>query len=736
MNQGEPQLFMNLVAVAFERFAALEPVVVRVRECEPEPNLGAYLGPQLPSTSREVSTTAGVSDAVNEAFEDGSVLLLPRWGTHVSQRGLGEHEHALLDCTPPPSCDALMAALIPASSLTARRSEGFRESLAAQWSTVCVVYGRGAVAGVHQSFEAAAIFLRPRLAMKEPIRMFRMPSRVDPSDVVDDFNLLLQKSGGTTRFGYVLRTPLDPGESLSFDRHEPKLRARKADLLNFGETRPLSELFDLPRPGINLHRDKGLLCAKRDNGAVRVLAGRDIRRDGSIVPADESSKWARVTTDRQLRIGDFVGRAILPQSDSEGFVLAEVTEDDLPAVASDHVIVMRPLRSLSEPDKLLALLYLRSPFARKVAVAFSGDAGIRTHLSTIGTLQVPQPDEALKSALFDLSQATERFDLWRSEAKALLESTFVDESAKSARARLVRAGQTLRLRADAAALLDDDAHVIRTRYPFPIAYRWRVVEANISAGEDREALDSILEAAEILVCYAANTALALARESEVRLGYRINIKQTYASGRGGPGFGDWLAVLEEVRDGRSCRNLPDGHPLGSLSAILGTTTAQISVRRLLDLRNDQAHGRRIDSVDLPRVLASAREDLASLMISARVLADMPLLHVASFQWDTLVSRGSIRYRELMGDHPVVPTRIMDHETNDVEADSLYLLDEQRAMHLLRPYLIGRRCPTCKNWSTFHVDRVPDGKPSLKSLEHGHTVEDISITEPLRHVDLL
>jgi len=90
----------------------------------------------------------------------------------------------------------------------------------------------------------------------------------------------------------------------------------------------------------------------------------------------------------------------------------------------------------------------------------------------------------------------------------------------------------------------------------------------------------------------------------------------------------------------------------------------------------------------------------------------------------------------MGDHAIVPPRVTERPSNDLEHGSLYIIDSENRWHLLRPFLIGRDCPVCKNWSTFHVDRDEHGTLVIKSLEHGHTDKADSLTEPLRHVGLL
>jgi hypothetical protein len=72
----------------------------------------------------------------------------------------------------------------------------------------------------------------------------------------------------------------------------------------------------------------------------------------------------------------------------------------------------------------------------------------------------------------------------------------------------------------------------------------------------------------------------------------------------------------------------------------------------------------------------------------------------------------------------------------VEVDSLYMMDTRHRLHLLRPFLVGRICPLCRNWSTFHADGVDQGELRLKSLEHGHTMKDASLSDTFRQVGWL
>jgi hypothetical protein len=137
----------------------------------------------------------------------------------------------------------------------------------------------------------------------------------------------------------------------------------------------------------------------------------------------------------------------------------------------------------------------------------------------------------------------------------------------------------------------------------------------------RDAYDSVLHAAEVLSCYAAHLALVLARSVDVELGYSASIRTTFGRGKG-LGFGDWASIMEEVSDGRAFRALPDAHPLRDLQSLLASPAARGARRRLNDRRNDEAHLRDVDAIDLPGAFESALADLVILLRTADFLSDL------------------------------------------------------------------------------------------------------------------
>jgi hypothetical protein len=276
----------------------------------------------------------------------------------------------------------------------------------------------------------------------------------------------------------------------------------------------------------------------------------------------------------------------------------------------------------------------------------------------------------------------------------------------------------LRSRIEAAEAIDDFGYRVRTLYPHPIALRWRRIEA--VATSSNETNDShyreILQTAEVLLAYLANVALALARECSLPVGAVTTIRENLGRGRG-PGLGDWVAILDEIC-GRRFRPIDELIGLNDFREFLQKDSVGRAVQALRNRRNDESHVRGVDAIDLPSATAQARIELETLMNAADFIVDLPLILAESDEWDELSDEGKVMYRQLSGDHAVVPVQSMRSDRR-VERHSLYLLDAERRLHLLRPFLIAMQCPICRNPSTFHIDRLTSAGPEVKSLEDGH-----------------
>ncbi|MFF3996693.1 restriction endonuclease [Streptomyces cyaneofuscatus] len=457
-----------------------------------------------------------------------------------------------------------------------------------------------------------------------------------------------------------------------------------------------------------------------------------VGRDGSIAEHDaEADIWRNDVAQRfHLQAGDLLLSEVVTGRPKA----ALVQEADLPAAAAGSVYVLRPRRVLPPEHTRLILAFLRSERVARLAYGDFGRSRIRR--TDLAPLKLPEPDEALATALNELESAGRRMSRWSAEATALAGSVFeTEQSLDEARRSIIAAGQLIRLRAEAAGELDDPDHTVRTRFPYPVALRLREAEARRSTGDLEPAYRAILEAAEALLAYAALVAGALARDAAIDLSSMALLQRKLAGAAGGPGLGEWTAILQEVAGAKKRRGLNPDHPLHELADLVPEGEAQQARSRLAARRNDAAHGRMPDAVDLPQALEEASHDLSLLVSRARFLADLPLIHVTSVAWDVFRRDASISYRRLMGDHPVVPTSFMNYPSSAVEPGSLYLVGRDHHLYLLRPFLTCEVCETCRAWSTFHGDKVK-GQLVQKSLEHGHNYSYKADVEVLRQTGLM
>jgi hypothetical protein len=750
---GNPfPLSAKLIGLAFEHLQGSAPTVVWTKptdvpeELEPDTIRPPYSWPlRIPDSS------ADLPPVVAEELARGPVFLIPPWNRLTERRGdlhiRDAYEATLLDCAAP-GADALLGVLTPSVLWTSAR-EGVRRELAARWKPVLIIYFQGASQtwpAIHPSFQLSAAFLRPADATEESVlRIFEVPRQSPDEVIVEDLQKLLKRGGGQTEFGYVLRDLPPAGASLAYGRHDPRMAAKRSELSVLGSSVAIGEIFDRVPGGIDIVDDSKLLLSDYRPGAVRVIHGRHLGRGGVLAPAGEPGEltrskvpeWSQVPAGRQLRAGDILLPEITRPTDRGGLAAVELTEADLPATAVRTVVALRPKKQLTFSERIIILGYLRSRLARTLAAA-SGDWNVHLTWTTLKELHIPRPDEALSAALGDLDEAARRFQQWQSEAQGLLESVFADDSPTKTRDRIVRDGRIVRLRSGAAAELDDEGYIFRTRMPFPVAHRWREAEAELSAGAGERALKAILDAAEVLLCHSALVGLAIARGSDIEIGYLKRLRNRLLPGEPGLGFGDWTAALEEFRDSRKTLNAPDDSPVKDFRAFLAATGAADAVTRIGKWRNRGAHLKGADLLEFPAAVEACMQDLKTLYRAAGFLSDLPLLYVTDFRWDSFRKVGTVSYRELIGDHPVTPTRTLEYRDYGIEKESLYVMDGQRRLYLLRPFLSGRYCPQCGNWSTVHVDgrAKEDDMLQYMPLEHGHTFPDLLLDDGFRFIGLL
>ena len=347
---------------------------------------------------------------------------------------------------------------------------------------------------------------------------------------------------------------------------------------------------------------------------------------------------------------------------------------------------------------------------------------------------MPVPDEALRVALRRLTKAAEDFESWREETERQKRGLFGFSASQEGRLHLMQAGKRARQRQRAGRAIESLAFRIRTQYPHPLAYRWRTVEASAKRLED---YISVLDCAESTLCYLAILAIVGARVAGADIRQLIEIGRRLVERGRGIGLGDWIAVLREVGKSKRFRNLKP-FPFPEVLTVLTNKDTDDAIQRLQEARNNQAHGRGPEGATIAVAIENRCADLEVLLEATEFLVDYPLRLIEETKRDSLSGRTQIDYRDLMGDHPLVPLHSDNHESSEIEAGSVYFLDRAERYHLARPWLSWRTCPKCQRPATFHVDQYDrkDDTVKLKSLEHGHTMEDKSLGSVFRALGFL
>ena len=581
---------------------------------------------------------------------------------------------------------------------------------------------------VHNQFRMGTVFLHKVSERTTEIRFFKCPlisTESEREEVVSDLRRLLQRKGGKSHHGFVLREGLGHGASWHFDLYHPDLAKRMADLEHLGEMRTLGDLVDIWR-GLDPQMDRNSLVEGTEARGIPVIEGRDIKIDGTVDCRDTRYR-ALNSEDRQLRVGDICVRSI--QGAQSRIVCGVVNEDTEAATAGRSVIVLRPRPEISVQEREFLVAYLRSSACTEFMK--SHGPGIQILPRKLLELSVPIADEALQLAVENLNDAAKNFRVWAEELETARGSLFDSQSARNARITALAAGRLGKQRFEAAALVSDFRQRVRTRFPYPMAFRWRSVE---SEHPTLEGYVQVLECAEVVITYLATMALLLAQSEKKEIRWLRTMAERFSTKGHGTNMGDWLSILQEAGGANFADDIPETAPFVEVLRLQGDTKVKQCLERLSKLRNDQAHGRGPKGAAVAEAFNNAKTALVTLLESVEFVADYPLRYIETTRRDSLLQVTKYDYRELMGDHALVPIACAETQEVEIEADSLYLMDRVGRLHLLRPFLTGRECPVCHSWGTFFLDSCGKGGGSvtLKSMEHGHPLEDVGLAAAFRH----
>ena len=600
-----------------------------------------------------------------------------------------------------------------------------------EWTSSLLPYG-------HTAMRLATLVVRIGKQEKPILRFFRVPNVADSDheSFIEELRWLMARGGGETKHGYILRELPPPADILVHDAHHPDMVKRTEGLGAFGGVQPLSDMAEVSAGSIDIVRHAERLVPARgtppQDSTAAVVEGKHIT-PGTKPLSAQADHRVEAAEDELLRAGDLcVATVYRPSASSLRVRLAGSA--DLPLAAASNAIVVRPNADVTDEDGQFLLDYLCSPLVTDYLRAHGMTIPLRADL--LAGLPTPVMDDALRNTWRDLDRVATQFSAWAREATEYRDSLFETGDAENTRLAILNTGRIAGLRRDAAARAMDFHHRVRTLYPHPVAYRWRIVEAGDGS---LDAYQQILEAVETLTCYLACMALVALQSVE---GVDIQYLDTIATRLTGIGhgttFGDWSAIVEEANRSKDIAAVEHLLPFLEVFHFLDDA-ADEALLRTRGRRNAFAHGKGPKGeADTRDACEEARANLESLLRSAEFVADYPLFYIENTRWDSIRQVTHYQYRELMGDHPVAPLAEGQTQEQGIEAHSLYLVDRSQKLRLLRPYLTSRECVECGYREAFFLDTYAKktGTCTLKSLERGHTHSDAGISDAFRAVGLL
>jgi len=623
-----------------------------------------------------------------------------------------------------------------------------------------------------QARRLALIVVQCGQAGDELVRFFRCPF-VEPlvnadststanierqAIIADDLNRVMTIPGGATDFGIVKREQPSADASWLPGYRQRDIQNVLSELEQYGPPlKPLGAYFTLLRGFQISEQVNYLISSSHSDKGIPVIAESDIQADNQLNYRETRNRaLSSETEEYHLQANDIC----LRESVREGLRLnaVKITSEQLPLAAHESVIILRP-----KPDVVIDSDVVAAYLCSTRVVEFLRAQGIanRIYRNSLADILIPVNDDELKPVLDGIRSAADALKVWQSDADQAIDKLFADKPAKDARVDFLAAGHKLRQRERAARQIDDLSYRLRISLPHPIAYRWRSVETSTA---DYEGYKNLLETAEVVICYLANLALIAARQEQVKLGSVDMMAKKFVDSGHGTTFGDWISILREFNDSKAIKNLGI-FPLFELASLFdaepspdeeGTDTepspderdadaepspneediVQI-LQRLSNARNDEAHIRGPKGPQIAKEYEIVRNDLFAFIQSVEFLAEYPLHYVTDARLDSLTGMTTYTYQELMGDHPLVASQEAETQTPNIEKGSLYLVDRDQQLYLLRPFLTRHQLPDGR-WGTFFLDKfdIKGQNCELKCLEFPETVEDPSQFAAFRAVGLL
>lgn len=584
---------------------------------------------------------------------------------------------------------------------------------------------------VHPSFHPLLVQMRVGAKAKDPALLTRFAeldrmAGEDDDAVLTELRRLLRAKGGSGRLGWVLREEIDRQAPLRPSFHALERRERHRQLRRVGDLVPLERLVALVP---SVRRD---LPGEGPKGEVRLMEGRAISRDASVDVAHYRLVTGPAPTSSALQPGDLCFRSITSPSDARPVVCAQFPPDYGPPVyPAQSVTALRFREAVDDVTREVVTAYLVSPHAD--ALLRGALDGPRLSARHLLALDVPLPDATLRGTIEALQQDEQRLERWTADLRAARRRLLQDDNIVRSLLEVEDTGRLARQRVAAAERMDELGGRVQAFMPYPLALMWRGVAT--SRPDDAGYLH-VLQCAEGVSCYLSCMAVLFASAAGVReLGPVKSLRDSFGRGGQGVTMGDWTAIAAAAATCKTPTPVDERTPFVEIrEAMAGGGEIIDALASLTKRRNDHAHGRGPRGATVvAEAFDDATSDLTRLYRELEWLMRYPLRLVESTTWDSIRETCTVGFRELVGDHHLVPLQEEQRASPTIDARRLHCVDQFGELHLIDPMLTLRVCDQCHVPSVFALSTWDRGEDisTLRALDHNHVVADAEVSDRLR-----
>ena len=323
-----------------------------------------------------------------------------------------------------------------------------------------------------------------------------------------------------------------------------------------------------------------------------------------------------------------------------------------------------------------------------------------------------------------IDQTIERQRKLDQEATEIRSSLFDVPDGQVFRDQIQELMRRSRLIAASLEAIDHPDFQITNFYPFPLAFRYRMLD---SKTDPRELYLEQLRFAENILAFLGSISLALHVHQNDR--DRIAIDRFFQKGISA---GDWREILN-----RTCKSFrASEHPLlRSLYRLeIGLQQKGLGkhIDELIQARNDLHHNRGpVTEDDFEQGSEILKNHLQAVIERLAFFTDFPIHLVEAIEPQR---NGEIilRCKRLIGDHPALLQENCPYPKALPRGD-LYLEMGSQEWIPLFPFMVSLNCPHCRNRETYFIDQWDVGKniAYLQSFERNHTESSKAVAEGLK-----